>query len=180
MAEAAAIPAGMKTIGEWFPIANVRWRWAGSTPARRWAQSSHRCWPRWWPRFGWQAAFIVTGALGVLFAARGIGSIARPMRPMSRKTGRNPRRAAPRACGRHQLARHRRNAALLGHCRAALSGRTCVADLLLWIPLYLAKERGMDLTQIALFAWVPFLAADAGGMLGGYLAPLLQRWLPQP
>jgi ACS family hexuronate transporter-like MFS transporter len=45
-----------------------------------------------------------------------------------------------------------------------------------WIPLYLAKERGMDITQIALFAWVPFLAADAGGILGGYLAPFLQRW----
>lgn len=34
----------------------------------------------------------------------------------------------------------------------------------------------MDLTHIALFAWMPFLAADAGGILGGYLAPFLQKW----
>ena len=44
-----------------------------------------------------------------------------------------------------------------------------------WIPLYLASERGMDLQQIALFAWLPFLAADLGGVLGGYLSPLLVR-----
>ena len=44
-----------------------------------------------------------------------------------------------------------------------------------WIPLYLASERGMDLTQIALFAWLPFLAADLGGVSGGYLSPLLMR-----
>jgi ACS family hexuronate transporter-like MFS transporter len=44
-----------------------------------------------------------------------------------------------------------------------------------WIPLYLATERGMDLKQIALFAWMPFLAADLGGVLGGYLSPLLMR-----
>ena len=29
----------------------------------------------------------------------------------------------------------------------------------------------MDLKQIALFAWLPFLAADLGGVLGGYLSP---------
>jgi ACS family hexuronate transporter-like MFS transporter len=44
-----------------------------------------------------------------------------------------------------------------------------------WIPLYLAHERGMDLKQIALFAWLPFLAADVGGVLGGYLSPFFMR-----
>ena len=34
----------------------------------------------------------------------------------------------------------------------------------------------MDLKQIALFAWLPFLAADGGGVLGGYLAPFLVRF----
>ena len=44
-----------------------------------------------------------------------------------------------------------------------------------WIPLYLATERHWDLKQIALFAWAPFLAADFGGVGGGYLAPFLMR-----
>jgi ACS family hexuronate transporter-like MFS transporter len=45
-----------------------------------------------------------------------------------------------------------------------------------WIPLYFFKERGMDLKQIAMFAWLPFLAADLGGMAGGYLSPLLMKY----
>ncbi|KAJ8138601.1 hypothetical protein OY671_008186, partial [Metschnikowia pulcherrima] len=44
-----------------------------------------------------------------------------------------------------------------------------------WIPLYLANERHMDSTQIAMFAWSPFSAADAGGIIGGYSAPSFQR-----
>jgi len=43
-----------------------------------------------------------------------------------------------------------------------------------WIPLYL-HGRGMNLAQIAMFAWLPFLAADLGGVLGGYLSPYLVR-----
>ncbi len=49
-----------------------------------------------------------------------------------------------------------------------------------WIPLYLATERGMDLKQIALFAWLPFLAADMGGVLGGYLSPFLVNRFRMP
>jgi MFS transporter, ACS family, hexuronate transporter len=45
-----------------------------------------------------------------------------------------------------------------------------------WIPLYLAKERHMDLKEIAIFAWLPFLAADLGGIFGGYLSPLLMKF----
>jgi len=29
----------------------------------------------------------------------------------------------------------------------------------------------MNIKEIALFAWLPFLAADIGGILGGYLCP---------
>ncbi len=50
-----------------------------------------------------------------------------------------------------------------------------MATFSFWIPLYLASERGMDLKQIALFAWLPFLAADVGGILGGYLSPWLMK-----
>ena len=33
----------------------------------------------------------------------------------------------------------------------------------------------MDLKQIALFAWLLFLAADFGGVFGGYTAPFLMK-----
>ena len=39
----------------------------------------------------------------------------------------------------------------------------------------LAKEHGMDLKQIAMFAWLPFLAADLGSVASGYLTRLYTR-----
>ncbi len=37
-----------------------------------------------------------------------------------------------------------------------------------WLPLYLSEARGMDLRAIGLFAVIPFLAADIGSIAGGY------------
>ncbi|WKL56967.1 MFS transporter [Asticcacaulis sp. ZE23SCel15] len=45
--------------------------------------------------------------------------------------------------------------------------------LTFWMPLYLATSRGFDLTQIALFAWLPFVAADIGCLFG----PAVVLWL---
>jgi ACS family hexuronate transporter-like MFS transporter len=47
--------------------------------------------------------------------------------------------------------------------------------LTFWVPLYLSKVRGFDLKQIALFAWLPFLAADLGSMFGGMVVMWLQK-----
>ena len=42
-----------------------------------------------------------------------------------------------------------------------------------WLPLYLYQVHGFDLKQIGLFAWVPFVAADAGSLFGGWLSGFL-------
>jgi hypothetical protein len=34
----------------------------------------------------------------------------------------------------------------------------------------------MNIKEIALFAWLPFLAADIGGILGGYLCPFFMKY----
>jgi ACS family hexuronate transporter-like MFS transporter len=47
--------------------------------------------------------------------------------------------------------------------------------LAFWLPLYLNKVRGWDLKQIALFAWLPFLAADLGSVCGGLVSATLQK-----
>jgi ACS family hexuronate transporter-like MFS transporter len=44
-----------------------------------------------------------------------------------------------------------------------------------WLPLYLAQARGFDIKQIAIFAWIPFLAADAGSLAGGWLGRRLME-----
>ncbi len=38
---------------------------------------------------------------------------------------------------------------------------------LFWLPEYLTRERGMDLSQMAAIVWIPFLAADVGNLVGG-------------
>ena len=38
-----------------------------------------------------------------------------------------------------------------------------------WLPKYLSTARGFDLTQIALFAWVPFFGAGVFSCLGGFM-----------
>jgi len=44
-----------------------------------------------------------------------------------------------------------------------------------WIPFYLMTERGVNLKQVAYFAWVPFLAADVGCLFGGVLSPFFMK-----
>ena len=129
--------------------------------------------------WGWQAAFIVTGGMGLIFAA------------VWYRTYRSPDIAGfVSAAELAEIRAGQRPVPVTATSMRAIvtTGRfwaIAVPRFLaepawqtfsFWVPLYFAKERGWDLTQIALFAWVPFLAADAGGILGGYMAPWLQRW----
>ena len=36
-----------------------------------------------------------------------------------------------------------------------------------WLPEYLSRERGLDLSEIAVMAWIPFAASAAGDLFGG-------------
>jgi ACS family hexuronate transporter-like MFS transporter len=45
--------------------------------------------------------------------------------------------------------------------------------LAFWVPFYLMTERGFDIKQIALFAWMPFVTADIGCLAG----PTIVLWL---
>jgi ACS family hexuronate transporter-like MFS transporter len=45
-----------------------------------------------------------------------------------------------------------------------------------WMPLYLADTYGFDVKEIGLFAWVPFVGAAAGSILGGLFTG---RWIAQ-
>ena len=39
-----------------------------------------------------------------------------------------------------------------------------------WLPVYLYNVRGFNLKEIGLFGWLPFVTADAGSLLGGYVS----------
>ncbi len=46
---------------------------------------------------------------------------------------------------------------------------------LLWLPKYLQTARGFDMRGIALFAWMPYVFADIGSVIGGGLSSYLTR-----
>lgn len=41
---------------------------------------------------------------------------------------------------------------------------------LFWLPQYLSDARGFSLKRIAMFAWIPFIAADLGNFTGGWIS----------
>lgn len=180
IAEAAAIPAGMKTIGEWFPDRErsvaVGWFNAGTSlgaviaPVLAGLVAA---------TYGWQAAFIVTGAIGLVFAAAWYLFYRSPANAGYLPAGelaeiRQGQRPVP--TGTTTLRAIAVTPRFWAIAVPRFLAEPAWQTFSFWIPLYLAKERGMDITEIALFAWVPFLMADAGGILGGYLAPWLQSW----
>jgi len=51
---------------------------------------------------------------------------------------------------------------------------------LFWLPSFLQEQRGFTLAQIAFFGWMPYLASDAGGLIGGWLSDRLIVRLGSP
>src|ERR1700728_1685455 len=48
-----------------------------------------------------------------------------------------------------------------------------------WLPQYLSDARGFSLKRIALFAWIPFVAADLGNFTGGFISGYcIRRGIP--
>lgn len=176
---AAAIPSGMKAIAEWFPAKErsvaTGWFNAGTSIGALVAP----------PLViavtlvaDWRVAFIVTGALGLFWAYGWYRYYHSPDRhpaitAQERDYIARDRPAVP--------ARRARAGEILSSKRfwSIAVPRFLVEPawqaLTFWMPLYLATERGMNLKQIALFAWLPFLAADLGGVLGGYLSPFFMK-----
>lgn len=170
LAESAAIPSGIKAIAEWFPARErsvaIGWFNAGTSIGALIAPPVVVAVSLWGD---WRLAFIVTGAVGLLWALAWYVFYRSPPAVEPAADAGPP---LPRATARAILGSSRFWVIAVPRFLAEPAWQT----FSFWIPLYLASERHMDLKQIALFAWLPFLAADLGGVLGGYLSPLLMRW----
>jgi len=178
MTEAAVIPSGMKAIAEWFPARErsvaTGWFNAGTSLGAMIA-----------PPIvigvslatNWRIAFVVTGALGLIWAAAWYLIYRAPERhgsisPEERAyiTSERPVTPTVRASARDIVTSSRFWSLAVPRFLIDPAWQT----FSFWIPLYL-HGRGMNLAEIAMFAWLPFLAADLGGVLGGYLSPFLVR-----
>ncbi|MBI1358097.1 MAG: MFS transporter [Acidobacteria bacterium] len=122
--------------------------------------------------YGWRGAFVVTGALGLVWVV--LFQWFRRSHPQMALEDRGgpARTVADDRLGWRRLIRYRKTWAIFV-CRF-------LADpiwyfYVFWIPEFLARERGLDLTAIGAVAWIPFLVADVSNFTTGYLALRLER-----
>jgi ACS family hexuronate transporter-like MFS transporter len=182
LAEGSAQPAGQKLVAEWFParerglaggIYNIGASFGAvfAPPLVAWAVMMH----------SWRLAFVIAGGIGVVWALLWFFHYDTPAR--HRRLGTAERayilsgqeaRLAARSTRPSILALARRRD-LWGIALPRLLADPVWGMLSFWMPLYLARARGFDLTQIALFAWLPFLAADLGCLFGPAVVAFLQR-----
>jgi len=120
-------------------------------------------------RFGWQATFLITGALGFVWLALWL-LIYRPPTAAERAALGGDDGALTDRTPWIELVRHK-------EVWAIVLGRFFTDPVwwlyLNWLPLYLNKVHGMDLKAIAWAAPLPFLVSDVGSLLGGASAAYL-------
>ena len=137
-------------------------------------------------KLGWQAAFIVTGAIGfvylafwwVLYDAPEKQTRVPPAERAYILAERNsPSTAVAKKISFIEALRH---PAVLGLFIARFLTDSLSFFFSFWLPEYLQTERGFSLAMIGLFGWIPFLASDIGGPGGGALSDWLVRrgWKP--
>ncbi|HEY3770803.1 MAG TPA: MFS transporter [Candidatus Angelobacter sp.] len=165
MGEAGNWPAGVKVVAEWFP---VRERALASgifnsgsaigailaPPLVAWIVLT----------FGWRAAFFAVGACG--FVWLGIWLLTY---------------YTPSIVEQAQIS-HRFSLRELFSTRFVWAFITSKVFLdpvwyfyIFWFPAYLKRARHFDLAAIGKYAWIPFLVAGAGNLLGGWVAAALLR-----
>jgi ACS family hexuronate transporter-like MFS transporter len=181
-AEGSANPAGIKATSEWFPatergLAGGFFNMGASlgsmlaAPLVAWAILT----------YNWQFAFVLTGLLGLAWVALWLLFYHSPARhkalsPSERDyilAGQERHLAGE---GRPSIGTILRQRNFWGIALPRFLADPTWGTLTFWLPLYLTTVRGFDLKQIAMFAWLPFLAADLGCLFGGTISITLQKY----
>ena len=165
MGEAGNWPAGVKIVSEWFP-ARERALAAGifnsgaaigaivAPPLVTWLVL----------QFNWQTAFVCVGLAGYVWLVAWWLVYHTPMNVRSEVAARP---AAP-----WRLLRTR--------FLSTLTLSKVFLDpvwyfYIFWFPQYLKSVHGFDLAKIGMTAWIPFVTADLGNLVGGWLTGFLIR-----
>ena len=183
LAEGSANPAGMKATAEWFPaserglaggVYNIGASFGSmlAPPLVAWAIL----------QYNWQAAFVITGALGLIWVVAWLLLY----HPLEKHPALSTEEHDYIVAGQEKHLRHdgtrpsvlsllkQRN--FWGIALPRFLADPTWGTLTFWMPLYLSQTRGWNLKQIALFAWLPFLAADIGCLFGGTFSLGLQKY----
>lgn len=125
----------------------------------------------------WRYVFFVTGALGFCWAVLWLLCYAPPARHRWITTGELQYLDATIAVSSERwpvswLALLKRSD-VVSLCAAKCLGDSGWYFFIFWLPKYLADQRGLNIRQIGLYAWIPYAFAGAGSFLGGWLSSYL-------
>ncbi len=151
-------PAAAKAVKEWFPAERrsmgIGIFNSGSSLGSALAQPLVAGLAIW---AGWRSAFVVTGALGLVWVMFWLKTY----------------RTGPLASTVKLAKPNWRKVIIQRGCWSLILARFLTDPVIyfvsFWLPEYLRKERGFDLTMVAHYAWVPFVFGDIGYLFGGWL-----------
>jgi len=182
-AEGSANPAGMKATAEWFParergVAGGVYNIGASAgimlagPLVAFAVLY----------MNWQSAFVISGGLGLIWVVLWLLFYRSPsqhpwLSTKERDYIESGQEKSLNYVGKPSIWQIIRQRNFWGIALPRFLADPTWATLSFWLPSYLNDERHFSLKEIALFAWLPFLAADFGCIFGGVLAATLQKHL---
>jgi ACS family hexuronate transporter-like MFS transporter len=179
--EAAAIPAGTKTVSEWFParerpLATSCFQMGTSVGNMIAPPLVAFCILYW----GWESGFVVTGLLSLVWAFIWWWGYRAPAQHPRLKEAERQYIESGRDADATEGRPATRSAVLRSRSFWAIAIPRFLAEpawqtFNFFIPLYLVAVWNLDLKSIALWAWLPFLAADFGSLAAGLLPSWLQK-----
>ncbi|MCX8641409.1 MULTISPECIES: MFS transporter [unclassified Gilliamella] len=183
-AESVVAPANAKVISLWFPkkeraIANG-WSMVGFSLGAMIAPpliyAIHQF-------GGWQLAFLIPGSVGLIWAGIWLYFFSEPSKSRSISEAERKYILSDQDDTESQQNKNIWQAIkkvilqkkFYGIAIPAFLAEPAWAAVNFWVPYYLLTERGMQLKEMAMFVWIPFLAADFGGLSSGYFSRMLNK-----
>lgn len=179
--EAAAIPAGTKTVSEWFPARErplaTSFFQMGTSVGNMIAPPLVAFCILYW---GWESGFVVTGLLSLVWAFIWWWGYRAPAQHPRLKEAERQYIESGRDADATEGRPATRSAVLRSRSFWAIAIPRFLAEpawqtFNFFIPLYLVAVWNLDLKSIAFWAWLPFLAADFGSLAAGLLPSWLQK-----
>ena len=175
MGESGNFMAAFKAVSEWYPAkerALINGLINGGAaigaviapPVITWIHAN----------YGWQPAFVVTGALGFVWLIFWV-FLYHPPETHPRITAEEkayvladpPVAAGAAKANWKELLRHEQTWGLL---LARFFSDPVWWFYLFWLPKYLVEQRGFTMIEMGMLAWMPYLTADTGAIVGGWLS----------
>ena len=183
IAEAPCFPANSRVLTSWFPQ-QERARATGVYSVGQYFGLAFLSPLLFWivAAAGWRALFVICGVVGLIFAVVWLRLYREPHESASvnqveldhiRAGGGLGIVDRPTPFDWRNIGRLLRRRQILGASIGQFAGNSTLVFFLTWFPTYLATERQMAWLKVGFYAVLPFIAASAGVLTGGWLSDAL-------